>query len=227
MSMDEQLKIHFYQMGIEVDFENIFSFCKFTETALEQEKIRFDEIYREKISALEDQEKSEFQHFMIEIHWKLDDVFPNMQWNSVFNTAYTIFENHMNHLCSILPKKNDTEVSLKDIKGQGIERAKIFLTKVIGITQIFQTSEWNEIKSYSKIRNVLVHTFGNLDLTQPKHKEVFDYAKKHPALLLYPDDSCSDSAQLSILPAFIYDALLCYRIILSRICKCHLEPANG
>ena len=225
--MEEQLQIPFYQMGIEVDFENIFSFCKLMESALKQEKLKFDEIYKTKVSALSEDEKVNFERFLIEVHWKLHDVFPTMQWNSIFNTAYTIFENHMNELCKILAKNTVTELGLKDIKGLGIERAKIFISKVIGIKDVFSSSEWEEIKEYSRVRNILVHTSGNLDLTQRNHKGVFDYAKNHPELLLHLEDPGADFAQISILPGFIYDALLCYRIFLGKICKCQLEMNNG
>lgn len=225
--MEEQLKITFYQTRIEVDFENIYSFCKFTESALEQEKSRFNEIYKAKVSELNAEEKANFDKFLIEVHWKLHDVFPTLQWNSVFNTAYTIFENHMNELCKILTKNTATELSLKDINGQGIERAKIFISKVIGIKSVFNSTEWEEVKAYSKVRNILVHTSGNLDLTQKNHKEIFDYAMNHPRLLLHPKNPDADWAQISILPSFIYDALLSYRIFLDRICRCQLERTDG
>ncbi len=225
--MEDQIISTFYHIGIELDFENIYSYCKFTETALEQEKVKFNEIYKTKVSELTAEEKEKFDQFAIEAHWKLHDVFPVFQWSSIFNSAYAMFEKHMNDLCKIFEKNTTKEIGLKDLKGQGIERAKIFLSKVIGIRNVFDSTEWSEIQNYLKVRNILVHTSGKLDLTQKKHKEVFGYAKKHPKLIVYPESSESDSAEITILPEFIYEALICYRIILGKICKFNLPLNNG
>lgn len=225
--MEKQIINSFYHMGIEVDFENIYSYCKFTEAALAQEKDNFFAIYKTKVSKLTPEEKEKFEQFAIEIHWKLYDVFPTLQWTSIFNSAYSIFERYLNDLCTILEKKASTKVSLTDLKGQGIERAKLFLSKIIGITNVFDSTEWNEIQNYSKVRNILVHTSGKLDLTQKKHKEVFDYAKNHLNLILYPEDPESSWAQITILPEYIYEALISYRILLGKICKYSFQSNNG
>lgn len=217
--MKKQIISTYYHIGIDLDFENIFSYCKFTEESLEHEKIKLNKNYKKKIGELSPDEKDDFEQFAIEVHWKLHDVFPVFQWTSIYNSAYNMFEKHINDLCKIYEKKRTIKIGLKDLKGQGIERAKIFLSKVIGITNVFDSKEWSEIQDYSKVRNILVHTSGELDLTQKKHKEIFDYAKNHPKLILNHDSPNSDSVQLIILPDFIYEALICYRIILGRICK--------
>ena len=225
--MKEQIISTYYHIGIDLDFENIFSYCKFTEDSLEHEKVKFDEIYKNKVSELNAEEKEKFEQFAIGVHWKLHDVFPVFQWSSIFNSAFNMFEKHINDLCKIYEKETTIRIGLKDLKGQGIERAKLFLSKVIGITNVFDSKEWSEIQDYLKVRNVLVHTSGELDLNQKKHKEVFDYAKNHPKLILYPETPVSDSAQVIIMPDFIYEALICYRIILGRICKFNLPVNNG
>ena len=115
----------------------------------------------------------------------------------------------------------------KDLKGQGIARAKIFLSKVVGIKKVFDSPEWNEIQNYSKVRNILVHTSGKLDLTQKKHKDVFDYAKNHSKLFVYPENPESDWAEINILPEFIYEALISYRILLGKICKSNIQKNKG
>ena len=51
--------------------------------------------------------------------------------------------------------------------------------------------------------------------------------KKHPHLIVHPEDSTSEWAQLTLLPDFIYEALLDYRILLGKICKVQIETTNG
>jgi hypothetical protein len=217
--MDKQLINSFYQIGIEIDFENIHSFCKFTEAWLAEERDKFKTIYETKLGELTPEEKEKWDQFAIDIHWKLYDVFPILLWTSIFNSAYSLFERHLNDVCKILEKDASIKISLTDLTGKGIERAKIFLTKVIGIANVFDSTEWHEIQNYSKVRNILVHASGELNLTQKKHKEIFDYAKNHQKLIVYPEHPDSDWAKIIVLPGYIYEALIAYRILLGRICQ--------
>ena len=116
------------------------------------------------------------------------DVFPTLQWTSIFNSAYSLFERHLNDLCGILGKNAATRIELTDLNGQGIERAKIFLSKIVGITYVFASTEWRDIQNYSKVRNIFVHASGKLDLTKEKHKKIFEYAKTKPNLVVYPEE---------------------------------------
>jgi len=225
--MDKQAISTFYHIGIEVDFENIYSYCKFTEAALEQEKEKFISIHNTRVNELTPEDKRKFDELAIEIHWKLHDVFPTLQWTSIFNSAYSLFERHLNDLCVILGKHAATKIELTDLNGHGIERAKIFLSKIVGITKVFGSTEWTDIQNYAKVRNILVHTSGKLDLTKEKHKKVFDYAKRQPKLVVYPEEPESGWSQIIILPEYIYDSLLSYRIFLGKICKHNLESNDG
>lgn len=225
--MDKQTIITFYYAGIEVDFDNIYSYCKFTEAALRQETERFLTLHNEKVAKLSPDEKRSFDQLSIEIPWKLYDVFPTLQWTSIFNSAYSLFERYLNDLCGILAKNAATKIELTDLTGQGVERAKIFLSKIVGITNVFNSTEWKNIQDYSKIRNILVHASGKLDLSKEKHKKIFEYAKTQKNLIVSPEDPESLWAQVTILPEYIYDSLLSYRILLGKICTQNLEKTTA
>lgn len=220
--MKKQVISSFYHIGIDIDFENIYSYCKFTESAMKQEQSKVKEIYDEKINKLTDEDKEIFMQLSIDIHWKLLDVFPVLHWNSIFNSAYALFENHLNELCIIFGKDLKKNECLKDSKGKGIERAKNYLSKVIGIKNIFNSADWQEIQNYSKLRNVLVHTLGKLDLIRHDHKKVFNYARAHSNVTVFPDEPDPNWAEITLKPGIIYDALLSYRIFLGEICKIEL-----
>lgn len=193
---------------------------------MKQEQAKVKAIYEENIDKLTGEDKEKFMQQSIDIHWKLHDVFPALHWSSIFNSAYALFENHLNELCIIFGKdlnnKHLKDLSLKDLKGSGIERAKNYLSKVIGIKNIFDSGDWLEIQNYSKLRNVLVHTLGRLDLSRQDHKEVFNYAKAHSKIIVFPDEPDSDWAEIALKPGIVYDASLSYRILLGNICKIEL-----
>lgn len=219
--MKKQVISSFYHIGIDIDFENIYSYCKFTESAMKQEQSRIKEIYEENINKLTDEDK-EFMQQSIDIHWKLHDVFPALHWSSIFNSAYALFENHMNELCIIFGKNLKKNEHLKDSKDKGIKRAKNYLSKVIGIKHIFNSADWLEIQNYSELRNVLVHTLGKLDFNCQKHRKVFNYARTHSNIAVFPDESDPNWAEITLKPGIIYEALLSYRIFLGKICKIEL-----
>ena len=69
----------------------------------------------------------------------------------------------MNSLCTILQKMNDLNVELNDLRGDGIERARLYLTKVCEIQFPDASHEWAEIQKLNSIRNCIVHAEGNVD----------------------------------------------------------------
>ncbi|MCY7627752.1 hypothetical protein MH206_01695 [Bacillus altitudinis] len=76
---------------------------------------------------------------------------------TTFVEIYFLFEDFMNKKCKLHKELNNSNLSLRDINGQGIERAKIYLTKVCNITEPFKTKEWSNIIEYGKARNAIVH----------------------------------------------------------------------
>ncbi|MGA9347532.1 MAG: hypothetical protein WBW48_01845 [Anaerolineae bacterium] len=60
--------------------------------------------------------------------------------------------------------RDDITLTLSDIDGRGIRKAKIYLCKVLGVRFPFDTSpEWREIQEYARLRNCIVHNEGRLD----------------------------------------------------------------
>jgi len=57
----------------------------------------------------------------------------------------------------------DLSVELKDLRGDGIERARLYLTKVCGVQLPCEGHAWAEIQKLNNIRNCIVHAEGNVD----------------------------------------------------------------
>ena len=88
------------------------------------------------------------------------DEFSNVLRRSLFANLYAFLESRMLKLC----RENDNtdiKVSLSDIRGSGIDKAKTYLTKVIGISYKFGR-EWMEIQKYKTLRHCVVHYDGRL-----------------------------------------------------------------
>lgn len=58
--------------------------------------------------------------------------------------------------------KYETKLSLSDLRGTGIDKAKIYLTKVIGIPFDFG-HDWEEIQNLKILRHCVAHNEGKID----------------------------------------------------------------
>lgn len=87
--------------------------------------------------------------------------FPKILRRSLFVSLYAVLESILNNECSSR-RKPEILLALSDIRGDGIERAKIYLEKVLKMNFPSRSVEWQEIRNFSKLRNCLVHNSGNL-----------------------------------------------------------------
>lgn len=92
--------------------------------------------------------------------------FPNLHRRSALITLYSFLEFELNKLCEELKDKNDLELSLKDLKGDGIERASSYLRKVIKLSWDNSRGVWSEIKKIQNIRNKIVHHDGKINIKE-------------------------------------------------------------
>ncbi|HUX80237.1 MAG TPA: hypothetical protein VMW10_10920, partial [Alphaproteobacteria bacterium] len=68
----------------------------------------------------------------------------------------------LNDLCRYLCNSKKLYLSLEDLRGDGTERAKLYLTKACLIDFPESSNEWNEILKLNKIRNCIVHAQGDI-----------------------------------------------------------------
>ena len=91
-----------------------------------------------------------------------EEHFPRLQRSSALITLCSFFEHSLIRLCNDLQKEYSIELTIKDIKGKGIESAKTYLTKVIGVKLDNAKNVYSEIKNIQNIRNQFVHNDGKI-----------------------------------------------------------------
>ena len=77
----------------------------------------------------------------------------------MFVNSYSFIEVFLNELCDVHQERLKLKVRFSDINGQGIERAALYLLKVIGIN-IKQVSLWQKVRILGKLRNAFIHNEG-------------------------------------------------------------------
>lgn len=107
-------------------------------------------------------------------HWiETAETLPRLQWYSQLLIVYGHFEKLLNDLCNEQKNERKIQLSLKDLHGQGIERARNYLSKVVGVNECFQKSEWQKIKSISVLRNAVAHRDGFVDYEPNSSKSAY------------------------------------------------------
>jgi DNA-directed RNA polymerase subunit F len=101
------------------------------------------------------------ESYSYEIH-QHQNQFPNIHRESLIITIYNFLEKHLNQLCKILSQYFSSTVKLQDLKGRGVTRALIYLSKVahLDFTKINKEKEY--INNVNKLRNTVVHNGGIL-----------------------------------------------------------------
>ena len=112
--------------------------------------------------------------------------YPHVLRSSLFTTGYGMFEFFMTSLCRELEKHVAGPV-LTDLRGEGIQRARLYLASVAQI--LFpETAEWQRLILYGKLRNAIVHAQG--DLTSNRHLGAIKQLQaKEGTFALAPDES--------------------------------------
>ncbi|MBL4895118.1 MAG: hypothetical protein JKY59_09685 [Emcibacter sp.] len=90
--------------------------------------------------------------------------FPSTQREALILTIVSKLEHNLNSLCNIIKFHTNSNITVKDIAKNGIERAIRYMELVgtFDFTKIKKSNEWKFIMFVRKIRNLLVHAGGQL-----------------------------------------------------------------
>jgi len=169
--------------------------------------------------------KKEHDEIMDGFSWDLhlnQNKYPHLHRESLIITVFNFLEHQLNSLCHIFYESIDSCLKVKDIKGQGVERALTFLSKVAKVDFSRFGPEMLMIKGVNSLRNVIVHNGGYL----PKNTDakVNDFVKKERHL------SGVEGAGISIDPEFIgsfIDTLLSFFKKLDVEIQKHIQEFNN
>lgn len=88
--------------------------------------------------------------------------YPSLHRESLIITIFNFIEHQLNSLCHIYYESIDSDLKLADMNGRGVERALLFLKKVVKIDFSSFGAEISIIKGVNHVRNTIVHNGGIL-----------------------------------------------------------------
>ncbi|KJG05891.1 hypothetical protein UB33_11025 [Photobacterium angustum] len=89
-------------------------------------------------------------------------LFPSIHRTSTVIALHSYLEDTLNQLADLVAPLLDSEVTYKDLKGSGIERARLYFIKVGKFDFESLNCTWSVMKQVNKLRNQLVHNGGYL-----------------------------------------------------------------
>jgi hypothetical protein len=130
-------------------------------------------------------------------HWiETAETLPRLQWYSQLLTVYGYFEKLLNDLCIEQRDANELPLSLKDLHGQGIERARNYLVKLVGLNKTFSTTEWQRIKLIGLLRNSVAHRDGFVDYEPDNLKSAYSKLNQINGVELRQETMNQEDAQI-------------------------------
>jgi len=175
------------KMHILYKLDEMEEFKLFTLSAIEDEKKYIKNRSKKAIEGLNGHQKERQLEWDAEEYFMVEDVFKTFSLNSFIIILYSYIEDGLNSLCNALfsdklrlQKIKGGEqftITFKDIKGEGINRAKVYLEKVMGVSVHADKKSWSEIDTLRKIRNAIVHDDGTAKETILKDGNIIQHVK--------------------------------------------------
>lgn len=213
-------------VNFDLDIDFLLGHCTFVKTVMDKEKAKVGKWYEKATKNLTEEQKEHFYERYGDEGYYTNDLFPSIQWSAMFVAAFNLFEKTLNDTCSFSTSISESSVHLKDLAGSGIQRAKSYLSKVQGVYEPFRTEEWRRVQDYAKVRNVLAHAYGDLDLKNDAHKEILKIAGKTKGIEVRRQNANLHSAEIVVEDAIVFETIATYRKIISQIHKAFKEKAN-
>lgn len=111
-----------------------------------------------------------------------EDLVPTMRYSFIV-FLHTVLETQLCSFCDSMQREHRLNIGLGDIRGSGIDQARIYLTKLVGI-KICDYSEWEHLRIFQTVRNCIVHTYGHINFHDSRHNKIQEIASKQLGLTI-------------------------------------------
>lgn len=145
--------------------EEFRQYTRELEDKFENDKEKVSDAYNAAIKDLEEDDRNEIIDYFSDDYFIIEDIFIGMYRKSTLVSLYSFLENALNTLCIKLYSLKNYPVELKDIRGEGIVRSKVYLEKLGQIEFTHLNSQWSSLLTLNKLRNCIVHCEGNIKLS--------------------------------------------------------------
>jgi|SRR3990170_4827111 len=146
---------------IRLDIENLYHYANFTEKSLKAEMKEIETFVQ----------THGRQPSIDEEWWNVSEVFPHLHRSAILLSIFAFFEHNLNVVCDSLAQEHGKRLRVIDLSGRGLQRAKTYMSKEIGLSFPSTTESWQELAQLHALRNVIAHRDGMLKTDDEPLKE--------------------------------------------------------
>jgi len=150
--------------------EELRNYTQALENKFNADKENLSNYYDSSIEGLDVEDIRALDDHFSYSYYMIEDVHIGMYRKSTLISVYSFLESSMNGLCHLLQTLHNYPVVLDDMKGEGIYRAKAYLSKLSKIDFEPLNGEWCFLMSLNKVRNCIAHSEGDIGSYKSKDK---------------------------------------------------------
>ncbi len=156
------LRIQLHRQFTERRFEQFESYGRQLEGMFKRQVESFNVRIEAKLKNMPESQRQDFVDSAAEDYAELHETFPEMFRASLFVMCMADFEHTLNGLAELFQNVKKLEISFKDLRGEGMDRARLYLKKVAKVGFPDDSPLWPKIKEFSALRNIIVHADGRV-----------------------------------------------------------------
>ncbi len=106
-----------------------------------------------------------------EYKYRVDVVIPRVLRNPFLVSLFAVYETTVLEIAILIQKKQNVRISINDLKGDVLERAKKYYSEVLQFELSKTNISWERLSLLSDLRNVIAHTNGRIDTIADSKRE--------------------------------------------------------
>lgn len=198
------------RMVLDLQANQLREYADTLESALAREFKAFEKRVEEQAEKMDAETRDSFYEAQTDSAFNLANHFPSMACQTTFIATYSFFEHQLMAIAEHVQVCKGYGIGPHDLREKGIFAAKKYLTQMCGIAFPSKEPEWQDIRAYNRIRNVLVHELGKLK-PGDSSKDIRAYIARKPAIQI------DNHEQLSLTMPFCVEAISAAHRFLNKV----------
>jgi hypothetical protein len=114
-------------------------------------------------------DEPDWQYLHEEFYHIADFLLPRLFRAPYLVSLYAVYESSVIEIASIMQKQKDITISINDLRGDFLERAKIYFKSIIDF-KLCSDKAWHRITMLSVLRNAIAHANGRIEMLKNEIK---------------------------------------------------------
>lgn len=159
------------EMALYLSYLDIFPFLSVIENSDKSNKETLEKYWKyiEVATAIGDFEKYSELMTTVSVHSNKVELY---SCYSLWMTLVSLLEDALFTLCRCYQNLGNTSIKLSEAKGQGLEKATMYLKHQVGIAKFTDNKNWEHITAIRDARNIMAHSGGHVPNKQMVRKKL-------------------------------------------------------